>query len=439
MHIICAGLNHKTAPIDIRETCAFSRLRQLEIYKQLKKCSVIEGAVLLITCNRTEVYAAVRETAAGFEALELLLQNYSGIDRTGFAQYVYQLSRVQAVSHLFAVAAGLDSMILGEQQILGQVKDAFCAADSSRASCSVLNLLFQSALHAGKRVRSRTGIGRFPVSISSAAVELCREIFGDLTGKRVLVAGAGDTGELAVKHLVSNGVQSVIVANRTFDHAEQMAREVGGRAVHFDRLADEIGQADIVISCTAAPHFVLREDNCGRMLHTRAGGDVFVLIDLAVPRDIEPGLGRFENVYLYDVDDLQNVVEKNYKERLRSAHQARSIIEEETGRFTAKIAQLPLSPVISDLKRHAESIRQCELEKAFGKLGALSPREKDIVNSLTGSIVNKLLHNPIVQLKEKSALNQGSMYADLLRELFGLEEKVPEESISDKTDTSTGG
>ncbi len=419
MHLIIAGLNHKTAPVDVREKCAFSRMRQMEIYKALRGNSAFEGAVLLITCNRTEVYTVVPDSAEGFKALENMLHAYSGLDRYGFAQYIYQYSGQQAVSHLFAVSAGLDSMVLGEQQILGQVKEAYQIAQDNQATDSLLNILFQSALHAGKKIRTTTGIGKYPVSTSSAAVSLCREIFNQLETKQVLVVGAGETGELAVKHLMSNGVQSVIVANRTFDHAREMAEVVGGRAVHFDCLPDELRKADIVISCTAAPHFVIREDNCGEIIRSRRSEEL-VMIDLAVPRDIDPAMAGIDNLFLYDVDDLQNVVDQNLKERLKAAHQARTIIEEEAQKFSDRVSSFPLGPVIYDLRRHAETIKEEELAKALNKLEALSPREKNVVATLAHTLVNKLLHTPIASMKEKSVNNQGQEYAEIVKDLFNL-------------------
>lgn len=425
MYITLVGLNHKTAPVNIRERCAFSKIRVNKIYQELKQSNHVDGAVLLVTCNRTEVYATAKDVRYGLACLEKVLQSHSGMEKAGFAQYTYQHFSHHAISHLFAVTSGLDSMILGEQQILGQIKDAYQGAVEQQASNSVLNILFQTALHVSKKVRTDTGINKFPVSVSSATVELCREIFDTLNGKKVLVVGAGEMGGLAVKHLMSNGVQSVIVSNRSFDHAAEMASSVNGRAIHFDKIADELSRADIVISCTAAQHNVIRNDNCGKALRARGGREI-VLIDIAVPRDIAPELGEISGIVLYDIDDLQNIVETNYKERLKAAHIARDMIETETFKFTGRLATRSLVPVIMSLKQHAEKVKQDELKKALNKLGNISKHDEKIVSSLARAIVNKLLHSPFAKLKEKALDDQKQLYADILKDLFGLDREVSE-------------
>lgn len=430
MHLIVAGLNHKTAPLDIREKCAFSKIRVRDIYREMKTSGIIDGAVLLVTCNRTEIYAAAKDIPEGFDLLVNLLQPHSDIDLARFTQCIYQYSHHQTVAHLFAVAAGLDSMILGEQEILGQIRDAYQTAVDAQAEDSLLNMLFQTALHTGKKVRVETGINRYPVSVSSAAVELCREIFETLDATQVLVVGAGDTGGLAVKHLIDSGVRSVIVSNRSYDHAVEMAEAVGGRAVHFDGIANELAHADIVISCTAAPHPVIRSDNCGETLHARKGREI-VMIDIAVPRDIAPELADIQGVFLYDIDDLQNVVEKNYKERLQAAHKARSIIEQDALKFTEKLASFPLVPVIQSLKQYAEGVKEAELAKALAKLSNISVREQSVIASLAHGLVNKLLHTPIAKMKEKSINNQGHLYVDVIQDLFDLQ--IDEDNVQTKT------
>jgi glutamyl-tRNA reductase len=429
MHLIVAGLNHKTAPLDIREKCAFTKIQVRDIYRELKTSDSIDGAVLLVTCNRTEIYAAAKDIPEGFDVLIKLLQPHAESDRACFSQYIYQYAHHQTVAHLFAVTAGLDSMILGEQEILGQIRDAYQTAVDAQAEDSLLNMLFQAALHTGKKVRAETGINRYPVSVSSAAVELCREIFGTLDATQVLVVGAGDSGGLTVKHLIDNGVRSVIVSNRSYDHALEMALAVGGRAVHFDGIADELANADIVISCTAAPHPVIRSDNCGETLQARKGREI-VMIDIAVPRDIAPELADIRGVFLYDIDDLQNVVEKNYKERLQAAHKARSIIEQDALKFTEKLASFPLVPVIQSLKHYAEGVTEAELAKALAKLTGMSEREQSVISSLAHGLVNKLLHAPIAKMKEKSINNQGHLYVDVIQDLFDLQ--IDEHNVQTK-------
>jgi len=425
MFIILTGLNHKTAPVDIREKCAFSSNQLTETYRELMHNDVLHGAVVLVTCNRTEIYATAQQVSPGLGVLEKVLQQHSGIPKQGFAQHIYQHFSYHAIGHLFSVTSGLDSMILGEQQILGQIKEAYHGAVDAGASNSILNILFQTALHVGKTVRAETGINKYPVSVSSAAVELCREIFDSLAERKVLVVGAGETSELVVKHLMASGVQSVIVSNRSYDRAEEMAGIFNGSALHFDEMPGALEHADIVISCTSAPHFVIRNDNSRKALLQRNGREI-VLIDIAVPRDIDPVIKEIENVYLYDIDDLQNVVERNYKERLKAAHNARDIIERETGRFSEKFAVLALVPIIKSLKEHAETIQHDELKKALNRLGGISDREKEIVASLAHGIINKLLHAPFAKLREKAVDDQGNLYADVVRDLFELDIDIRE-------------
>jgi len=420
MHIILTGLSHKTAPVDIRERCAFSALRLHEVYQSLKASDEIQGVMVLVTCNRTEIYAAVPDVRKGFARLERLLQVCSGLEHAGFAQYLYQYGAHQAIAHLFTVASGLDSMVLGEHQVLGQLKDAYETAVRQQAADSTVHMLLQAALHVGKKVRFQTGINQYPVSISSAAVELCRDIFKTLDDRSVLVVGAGETGELAVRHLLSQGAKTVIVANRSFEHAQRMAAAVNGQAIRFENMPQELLTADIVISCTAAPHFVIRQDNCREQLTKRGGRDL-VMIDLAVPRDIEPALGELPHLCLYDIDDLQNVVDTNYKERLRAAHRAREIIEQETTRFSRRLAASSVAPVIKSLRQFAEAVKQEELARALSRLDSPAAHPATVVSALAHTIVSRLLHIPLGKLKEKAARDQGLLYAHIVRDLFDLD------------------
>ncbi|MCP4713512.1 MAG: glutamyl-tRNA reductase [Deltaproteobacteria bacterium] len=420
MYIILVGLNHKTAPVEIREKCAFSSKIRQEIYHELKHHDALSGAVMIVTCNRTEIYATAHDVRHGLAALENILTQHSGLENDHFAQYTYQQFSHHAIAHLFTVICGLDSMILGEHQVMGQIKDAYAQASEDAVPDNMLNLLFQKALHVGKKVRTDTGINKYPVSISSAAVDLCREIFDSVTDKRVMIVGAGETSELVVKYLMDNGVTSVIVSNRSYDHAVEVARAVNGSAIHFNDMPAELARADIVISCTSAPHFVIQSDNCRRFLASRNNREI-VMIDLAVPRDINPEIASADNIYLYDIDDLQNVVEDNYKERLKASHQARDIIELETKHFTERLATFSLVPTIRALKDFAEYVKEQELNKALGKLGHLDEHDKITINTLARGIVNKLLHLPFEKLKEKASDDQGQLYADIVRDLFELQ------------------
>jgi len=432
MHLIVAGLNHKTAPVRVREQCAFSAAQRHTICRELLREEGIDGVLILTTCNRTEIYATVRENDEGFEVIERAMAQYAGIERRALSGCLYRYDDHRTVSHLFAVAAGLDSMVLGEQEILGQIREAYRTACAARAPDSLLHALFQTAVHVGKKVRTETGISRYPVSVSSVAVELCRGIFTSLDEKHVLVVGAGDAGTRAVATLMENGAASVIVSNRSYDHAVAMAAAVGGRAVHFDAIAAEIAAADIVISCTAAPHPVIRSDNCGRALRGRNGRDI-VLIDIAMPRDVDPALADIPGVFLYDIDDLQNVVSRNHKERLDAARRARGIIEQEAVRFVEKLSSLPVVPIISSLKQYADDIARDELSKALRKIGHATDDQKRaaVLAALANGIAARLVHAPIAKLKEKSFSGRGRDYSDVVRELFDL--RIHDDNPQDQT------
>lgn len=421
MRPIVVGLNHKTAPLRVREQCAFTAAHRQTIYRELLSEPCIDGILLLTTCNRSEIYATVRDHEEGFAALERILEQHAGTDRHALRGCLYRYEGHRTVAHLFSVAAGLDSMVLGEQEILGQVKDAYRAACRAHAADSILHILFQTALHVGKKARTETGINRYPVSVGSVAVELCRGIFTTLDGKHILVVGAGDAGTRAVAALMDSGAASVIVSNRSYDHAVSMASAVGGRAVHFDKIADEIAAADIVISCTAAPHPVIRTDNCEKALRDRNGREI-VLIDIAVPRDVDPALADIPGVFLYDIDDLQNVVSRNHKERLDAAHRARGIVEQEAVRFIEKLSSFPVVPVISALKQYADDLVRTELEHAMRRIEQVKDdrQRAAVLAALAHGVAARLVHAPIAKLKEKAFRGQGHEYSDIVRELFDL-------------------
>lgn len=419
MYVLLTGLNHQTAPIEIREKFAFAPGEMEQVYNGLKSDEV-EGLVILNTCNRTELYATARDIEAGQEHLKSFLISYSGLSAEEVDRYIYQPNCYAAINHLFRVSSGLDSMILGETQVLGQVKDAYQKAQELKASDGVLNSLFQKAIYVGKKVRTDTAIDQHPVSVSYAAVELAKKILGSLEDKTVLVVGAGEIGELTTRYLLQNGVHSVIVSNRSYEKAVEMAGSLNGRAVRFDSLGEELANADIVISCTAASHYVIREDNCREILLARQGRRI-IFIDIAVPRDVDPALQNINGVYIYDIDDLQGVINSNFGARQRAATMANDIIAEQLVEFNEWLASLYVVPVISALKKHGESIKQNELKKAFNKLGKVSERERDIITALANSVVNQLLHYPVVNLKEMAVSNQGHLYAEVVKKLFGLQ------------------
>ncbi|NLB53391.1 MAG: glutamyl-tRNA reductase [Syntrophomonadaceae bacterium] len=435
MYVLLAGLNHRTAPVEVREKLAISGPELEKAYQNLADNEKISGAVILATCNRTEIYATTRNIEKGQKVLLGFLQDYSKINASELYQYLYQPNCYEAIMHLFRVASGLDSMILGETEILGQVKEAYQSAIDTKASDSVLNTLFQKAIYVGKKVRNQTEIDKHPISVSHAAVQLAERALGNLQEKTVMIVGAGEMGEAAAKCLVANGVSSVIVSNRSYDKALLMAENLKGRAVRFDRLADEMDRADIVISCTGASHYVIREDNAGKVLKARNGKEI-LLIDIAVPRDIDPILQEIAGVKVCDIDDLQEVVDANFEQRLKASYKAEEIIRTEIEFFNEWMASLCVVPVITALKAQGELIKNNELRKAFNRLGAVTEHEEKVINSMAHSIVNQLLHSPIIKLKQMAASNDGHSYAEFARKLFSLE--VILEELNDNENYKTG-
>jgi len=420
MFVILLGLNHKTAPVEIREKLAMSKPQLKAKASQLQKLKGINGAVVLSTCNRTEFYIATKEANLGKKSLLDFVSYYGNCPVELLEKYIYLKECHDAVHHLFRVSAGLDSMILGETQILGQVQDAYEYALEFKISNNVLNTLFQNAISVGKRVRTETFIDRHAVSVSSAAVELAKQIFGELTGRSVLILGAGETSELTARHLVANGVSTVIVANRTFERAKLLAEEFGGKAIRLDNFSDYLFKADIVISCTAAPKYIVESKHLLPFINERKNKPI-LFIDIAVPRDINPDVCNLANVSLYDVDDLQNVVQQNMAERKKEAIKAELIINNELTKFFQWLDSLFVIPTIVALKEHGEQIKTKELDRILRKLNHLSEKEKRAVQSLANSIINQLLHKPITNLKEHAHGDKGALYAEAIETLFDLD------------------
>lgn len=420
MYVLVAGINHRTAPVEIREKFSISGPALQDAYVSLEGYSGIEGSIILHTCNRTEIYATTRNIDEGTKDLERFLRQFSGLGYHELKKYLYQPNCYDAIHHLFRVASGLDSMVLGENQILGQVKDAYMEAIERGASDGVLNALFQKAIYVGKKVRTETGLDKFPISISAAAVELARRSLGSLDNKTVMVVGAGEMSELTTRYLMQNGVNSVIVSNRSYDKACMLAESLQGRAIRLSDLPNMLLETDIVISCTAASHYVIHDHECGEYLRKRQGRPI-MLIDIAVPRDIDPALGDIPGVYLYDIDDLQGVVDANYVERQRASKQAENIIADELEKFNQWLAGLYVVPVITALKAQGEAIKQQELQKALNRLGPLSEHQQKVLGSMANSIINQLLHKPVVTLKEMAASDQGHLYAEVVKRLFDLQ------------------
>jgi len=419
MHLVLVGTSHHRAPVELRERLFVSAPENPGLVRRL---AGEEGeAVALSTCNRTELYVVDADPDAAQARAFSELAALGEMTESEIAPSLYTLHAEAAALHLFRVAASLDSLIPGEAQILGQVRGAYETAREAGTAGSILHRLFRQSLRVGRRVRSETAIGENPASVSSAAAELAERVFGTLEGKRILVLGAGKMSDLAAVNLISRGVESVFVANRSVERAERLARRFGGRAAGLDAVEAELEKADIVVASTGAQGYMLSAEQVQRAMRMRRGRPIF-FVDIAVPRDIDPAVNDIEGCYLYDVDDLERVVEESVAGRREEAVRAESIVAEEAEDFRAWKLALDVVPAIASLRARAESIRTSELERAEGRLHSLSPSERRAVESLTAQIVNKLLHAPTVRMKQAAAAADGLLYADAVRHLFDLDD-----------------
>lgn len=419
MHLTMVGLSHKTAPIEIREKMTFPASRQEEALALLTSGAEIAEAVILSTCNRTEIYA-VSATEAGSDAVIDFLTEFHGLDRHELSRYLYISDGEPVVRHLFRVVSSLDSMVVGEAQILGQVKEAYDHAFCAGACSRVFNKLFRQSFEVGKRVRTETEIGEAAVSISYAAVELARKVFDTLEGRTILVLGAGKMSELTAKHLLSQGVRKVLVTNRTYERAVELAERFEGQAVPYDERYTHLAAADIVISSTAATEYVVTKDKVAEAVRGRRGRPLF-LIDIAVPRDIEPAVNDLSGVFLYDIDDLNGVVSSNLEERMREARKAEGIIEDELSAFERWLEGMEVVPTVAAIRAKAEAVRQAELEKAVKRLAGMSDKDLRTIDALTEAIVSKMLHGPTMRLRATSTDKDGYELVEAARRLYGLD------------------
>jgi glutamyl-tRNA reductase len=420
MHLIVVGLSHRTAPVEQREKAVLTDTSARAVVRDLVAHPAIEEAVALSTCNRTEIYLRGQDSVDAEEAACAAIVEHTRISRDEFncARYAHREER--AAAHLFRVASSLDAMVLGESEIQGQVRAAFDRAREEASVGPVLDALFRKALEAGKRARTETSLGAGAVSVASVAVELATEVVADVVGSRVLVIGAGDVAVATAQALVQAGVTDVVVANRTLTAAHRLAERIGGDAVDFEQLADELARADIVISSTDAPHLLLGHPEVETAMRARPGRPM-VLIDIAVPRDLDAAAADVPGVTLYDIDDLERVVEVNLNGRRVEADRAENIVAEEATRFGQWRRGLAVVPTITSLRDKAEAIRQSELDKTTGQWNGLSEQDRERIDQLTRSIVNRLLHEPTVRLKD--AVDDGDVveHVETVRHLFGLE------------------
>ncbi len=422
MNIIVVGLSHRTAPVEVRERFALPESERAVALDRLRSYRGVSEGVVLSTCNRVEVCAAVRDTDAGFEGATRFFTSYHADARESLTSHLYYYASAEAIRHVFRVAASLDSMVLGEPQILGQVKDAFDAALAHKATGVVLNKLFNKAISVAKRIRTETRVAESAVSVSSAAVELARKIFRSLDETRVLVMGSGEMAELAAKSLVSHGAERIVIAARNQAKADALAREYSAHAVARDAFLDELVQADIVICSTGANHYLLDARQMADVARRRKGRPLF-LIDLAVPRNIDPAVNDVEDVFLYNIDDLNSVVEANRREREKEAVKAEAIIDEEIGQMVKWLRSLEVTPTIVDLRQQVERLRQAEVERALARYRNGSEQDlRAALEGVTSALVNKLLHTPLVVLKDEANRTHGALYVDIVRRLFHLDD-----------------
>ncbi len=415
MQLALVGLSHKTAPVEIRERLAFSNDALRSALTSLVDRRAVNEAMILSTCNRVEVVAESPDE----RLIRDFICEFHQISHDSVSSHLYSYRNVDAIRHVFRVTASLDSMVIGEPQILGQVKEAYRIAMDAGTVGMHLSALMNRAFAVAKKVRSETGISQSAVSVSYAAVELARKIFGDLSGKTVMIIGASKMGELAAKHLRRAGASSVLVTNRTFERAVELAKVFEGAAVPFEHFTDHMAGADIVITSTGAPHFIIGKNLAEQVIHRRKNKPIF-FIDIAVPRDIDPAVNEIDNAFLYDIDDLQQVIDANLKERLKEAMRAEQIVDDEVEAFCLKMQTRDVVPTIVQLRESLEKVRRDEIERNRRHLKDLSPEQQAAVDQITKSIVNKILHPPIEQLKQLAHDPQGADLAELIRKIFNV-------------------
>ena len=413
MQLALVGLSHKTAPVEVRERLAFNDDALRDALATLVGRKEITEAMILSTCNRVEVVAESPDD----RLIRDFLCDFHRISPDSVSKHLYSFRNAEAIRHVFRVAASLDSMMVGEPQILGQVKEAYRIATDAGTVGMHLSALMSRAFAVAKKVRSETGISQAAVSVSYAAVELAKKIFGSLSGKVVMIIGASKMGELAAKHLNRAGVSSVLVTNRTFERAVELAKVFEGAAIPFEHFTDHMDRADIIISSTGASHFIIDRALAEQIIHRRKNNPVF-FIDIAVPRDIDPAVNEIDNAFLYDIDDLQQVIDINVKERMKEASRAEEIVDSEVQAFCTKMQSREVVPTIVQLKDTLEKLRRDEIERNRRQLKDLSPEQA--VDQITQSLVNKILHHPIAHLKQMANDPQGPDAAELIRKIFNI-------------------
>jgi glutamyl-tRNA reductase len=432
MHLIVVGLSHKTAPVEIREKLAVPESRLGEALGRLCSYPGVKEGILLSTCNRVEVYSVVDEIDAGYGRIqEFLADTHLSLSSEQLTPHLYWHTGDRAIAHLFRVAASLDSMIIGESQILGQLKDAFEVALAHKTTGVIMNKVVKKAISVAKRVRTETKIAEMAVSVSYAAVELAKKIFSNLEEKTVLLVGAGEMAKLAARHLIAQGVHHVRITTRTPQHAIDLADKFGGTPVPFDQFKEEMASADIVLVSTGAAHYLIGADDVHRAVKERMNRPMF-LIDISVPRNIDPAVRHVDNAFLFDIDDLKHRVEQNRAERLQEAEKAERMVVEEMVMLREWMKSLEVTPTIVALRSRVDEIRRAEVEKALGRLAHLSPQDRDLVEGMASSIVNKLIHSTMVTLKSEVNSDSGAAFVEAARRFFNLDQAAGSSPTDDQ-------
>ncbi|NOT22246.1 MAG: glutamyl-tRNA reductase [Nitrospiraceae bacterium] len=432
MHIIVVGLSHKTAPVEIREKLAIPESRMGEALARLCSYQGVREGILLSTCNRVEVYAVVDEIEAGYGRIQdFLADAHLSLSSEQLTPHLYWHQGDRAISHLFRVASSLDSMIVGESQILGQIKEAFEVALAHKATGIILNKVMKKAISVAKRVRTETTIAEMAVSVSYAAVELAKKIFSDLSEKTVLLVGAGEMAKLAARHFIASGIRHVQVTTRNPQNALELANRFGGTAVAFEDFRKEMASADIVLVSTGAAHYLVSEDDVQHSVKQRMNRPMF-LIDISVPRNIDPAVRHVDNAFLFDIDDLKSRVEQNRGRRQNEAEKAELMIVDEVGVVRQWLQSLEVTPTIVALRARIDEIKQAELNKTLGRLSNLSASERELIEAMASSIANKLIHNTMVTLKAEVNSSEGSAFVEAARRFFSLSDPAVS-SVSEHT------
>jgi glutamyl-tRNA reductase len=421
MKLLVTGVSHKTAPVEVRELLAFREETLADALADLRGRQGVTEALILSTCNRVEIVVTTEDSADPQALVDAFLAERKSVDPLAIAPHLYYVEGRDAIHHLFRVASSLDSMVVGEPQILGQLKAAYCAAKSAGTVCGWLEALLARSFRVAKRVRSETGIGQMAVSVSYAAVELARKIFGSLSGRTIMIVGAGKMSELAARHLRRSGASHVFVTNRTHERAVEMAASFQGTPVEYARFAAMLPEVDIVIASSGAPDYVLRKEDMQRAIAARRNKPMFV-IDIAVPRNVEPSVNQIDNVFLYDIDDLQEVVNANIRERMKEAEHAERLVAEEVDRTMARLKVAEVAPLIVGLQEQLEQIRAGELERIRHRYGPFTPQQEEALESLTRGIVNKIAHGPISEIRSHAGHPEGAHAIDVIRKAFHLQD-----------------